>query len=317
LLICANPLLETITRSQLGILMLTLFVAALCCHREGKPFFAGLLVALATMLKVYSALLVLYFVYRKEWQALIGCAVGFLGFALVIPSAVFGSELAVGLSVYWFSEVVLPFVKPYGESLPFPELQSHTIAKNQSLYGTFSHIVEMLQGRALGPGCVWIKAAVAVGCVALLVLLFLGWRGKKESFGPHRLLFEWSISMMFGLLIIPTAWSHYFSLLVFPLASAMLHFHDGASAGDRRLLRRSLIAVAVLSGVYALASLLYPLVEDTSLGLGRAIIMVPRSIGLYCWATLILGGTFVYLLAGSTSAKPGRLSSQVSQVQGR
>jgi alpha-1,2-mannosyltransferase len=293
LLFCADPLLDTLTRSQLGVVMLAAATFALACHRAGRSFAAGLVVAFATLLKVYTGLLVFFFLFRKQWRALLGCAAGFVLFGLVVPTAAFGPRLALDHWRTWTTKVVFPFAKTAGGALPFEELQSPSIAKNQSLYGTFSHLSTMILGESESRSRdIAVKLAAAAATLALLALLLREWLRRSSAAREgdrYRALFDWSLPLLAGLLIIPTSWSHYFSLWVLPLAAAFSYARFGPDEGSRRTMRRALVAMAVLIGLYSLSSLVRPLVEERPLLLSIA--MVPRSAGLFCFATLVLFGT--------------------------
>jgi hypothetical protein len=296
LLLCVDPLLDTISRGQLGILMLTCCVAALWLHQRERSFLAGLVVAFAATIKVYSGLLVLYLVYRREWKAVLGCACGFLAFGLLVPSLALGPDLAIRHWVRWFTTVVFPYARTSGEALPFDELQDPTIAKNQSLYGTFHHVAN-LAGVNTASAEVWIKVSVAAATLLLLVLMVMAWQPAAKPMPLERMWFEWSLPMMLGLLLVPTAWSHYYVLLVFPLAAARAYLREGASPGERRLLRWGILSFALLAILYAVTSLIRPLVERASIW--HDLVMIPRSAGMLCWGTLVLGAAIWRLLRTS------------------
>ena len=127
-LICADPLLGTISRGQLSIVMFTCAVIALSFYVRGKPFAAGFLVAFITVLKIYSGLLVLYFLFRKDWRALLGCAAGILVLGLGVPSVAFGFGLTVRYWTQWITAVVLPFSNTDASSTSlFLELHNLTL----------------------------------------------------------------------------------------------------------------------------------------------------------------------------------------------
>ena len=300
LVLCADPLLNTLARGQMGIAMLAACVGALHAERKGRPFVAGLLVAFASVLKVYSGLLVLYFLCRRDWRALRGCLAGFVLFGVLIPAAVFGPRLAGSLWWQWFTGVVLPYGRPFGEALPFMELQNHMIAKNQSLYATLAHLADMLHAEPLGAGQTWIKVLAALVCVGLLVLLWTTWRSLPRQLSQAGSSLAWSLALMFGLLLVPTSWSHYFVLLLLPLAAAWAHVQSDAPESSRALLRRALIAFTALSAAYTLTSIVRPAAEQHSYWL--KIVMLPRSAGLLCIATLVLGVAFARVLRRDAAA---------------
>jgi hypothetical protein len=101
--------------------------------------------------------------------------------------------------------------------------------------------------------------------------------------------------VMCGILLVPVAWTHYFVMLILPLSALVGYLIREPRDGVWRTFRLTLVAIAVLSGIYTLSSILQG--PMTALGM-RSVVMIPRSIGLYCASTLILSGAFIYVLLG-------------------
>ncbi|MFO0984597.1 MAG: glycosyltransferase family 87 protein [Planctomycetota bacterium] len=306
LLVCVDPILDIITRSQLGIVMLALCVLALWLHGEGKPFAAGVVVALATTLKVYSGLLVLCFLRRRDARPCSDAA-GFAAFAGAIPAAAFGVPLAARHWAFWFTRVVLPFLQSRDGARPFDELQDPMIAKNQSLYGTLSHLVRLVRGERYQPGPV-LKVVVVMASLALVGAIWQALRPRGAPTSRTRACLEWSLPMMFGPAVVPAAWSHYYTLLVFPLAVAVAELQASVADPVRTTLKRSLITVGGLAFVYALTSLIRPAFNQECFALD--LVMAVRSAGLFCWAALILGMAFIRILARLDAAPGGRRATR-------
>jgi hypothetical protein len=189
----------------------------------------------------------------------------------------------------------MPYSGPPGGVLPFDELQDPAIAKNQSLYGTFFHVGAWFGAQTSSQ--IGIKVAVALATLVLLALMVMAWQPAARPLERRRLGLEWSLPLMLGLLVVPTSWSHYFVLLLFPLTAACALLRHQATPGEPGVfapLRRSLLLFGACSVLYTATSLIRPLAESPSLW--HDLVMIPRSAGLLCWGTLILGAAFWRLL---------------------
>lgn len=106
---------------QFYIVLALLIVGAFYWRSRGKPIPAGVLLGVATAVKLYPAPLALYFVMRREWKLLAGFAFGLL-VSFVLSTAAFGWEVNT-----FFFNGVLPASLAGLTANPFhPGLQSAT-----------------------------------------------------------------------------------------------------------------------------------------------------------------------------------------------
>ncbi|HNT35213.1 MAG TPA: glycosyltransferase family 87 protein, partial [bacterium] len=63
------PLTRTLTAGQLNALLLLLLAVAACLERSGWSFPAGAVMGLASIIKVYPAIFLVYYVGRGNWKA--------------------------------------------------------------------------------------------------------------------------------------------------------------------------------------------------------------------------------------------------------
>lgn len=75
------PVWQAFYIGQITIIMLALLALAWAAVREDRPFLAGGLLALAAWIKVFPALLVVYFMWKRDWHVLRGVLV--VGLALL------------------------------------------------------------------------------------------------------------------------------------------------------------------------------------------------------------------------------------------
>ena len=298
LLICADPLLGTLTRGQLGILMFACTAGTLSLHREGKSFQAGLLLAFATVIKMYTGLLGLYFIARRDWRAFWGGIVGTLLFGIVVPSFALGVNQTLAAWQEWLAAVVMPFSRPEGATTPlYHELHDLEFAKNQSLTATLTHVGDLFDGVPSAVEPDWVKFVSRLVGIAVVAALLIAWNRGAEL-KRYSALFKGSLAVMWGILLVPVAWTHHFVVLILPLTGVTAYLFHEKHDQTWRTLRWALVAVAILAAIYTSTSILQgPL---TALGL-RAVVMIPRSIGLYCAATLVLSVVLLYVLLRSSN----------------
>ncbi|MFW5691552.1 MAG: glycosyltransferase family 87 protein [Chloroflexota bacterium] len=75
------PIWQAMYIGQVTIIMLALLAGVWVAVHENRPFLAGALLALASWIKVFPALLVLYFLWRRDWHVIKGVIIG--GFGLL------------------------------------------------------------------------------------------------------------------------------------------------------------------------------------------------------------------------------------------
>ncbi len=69
------PVWQALYIGQVTVIMLVLLAGVWVAVREGKPSFAGGLLALAAWIKVFPALLVVYFLWKRDWKVLRGVVI--------------------------------------------------------------------------------------------------------------------------------------------------------------------------------------------------------------------------------------------------
>ena len=292
LIITAEPTLATLTRGQVGIVMLASCVFALYFYRRGRPFLSGLLIAFATILKIYTGVIFFYFLIRRDWRALAGSAAGAIVFGFLIPASVFGGRLTMIHWRVWITTIVLPFLSTKAEVTPlYGELQNLDIMRNQSMLATMKHFGTIAGIPESGVG--WIKFTALVFAVAALILVALVWRRDGDG-NCYRVSMQWSLALVAGLILIPVSWIHYYCLMIFPLAIVSSYLHFGADGPARRAFR---LCSVVLGTLCALSIVLTGLDGPLHFTPWYDVIIVERSTGLIFWEALVTGAVFFYLLA--------------------
>lgn len=107
------PLMGDLQAGQTNLLMLLSLVAGLrVAQREtpGSSWAAGLLIALATAIKVTPVIFLAYALFRRRWRLGSAIALGLLVWLVVVPALVFGWEQNWRWLGQWTSIMVAPYV---------------------------------------------------------------------------------------------------------------------------------------------------------------------------------------------------------------
>jgi hypothetical protein len=88
------PLRDSLLYGQMHILVLLLLTFAAFLHFKDSLFLSGIVLAIAATLKIYPALFLIFFAFKKQWRAAIGLVVG-LSSAGMISLYLFGRNACV------------------------------------------------------------------------------------------------------------------------------------------------------------------------------------------------------------------------------
>jgi hypothetical protein len=89
--VCCLPYVaENYLLGQPNLLLLALMLAAFLCLRSGKQWSAGALVALASAIKAFPVLAIVYLVYRRHWKATLSTLMFLILLLVLLPSLLRG-----------------------------------------------------------------------------------------------------------------------------------------------------------------------------------------------------------------------------------
>lgn len=206
LLLLFTPAQEAILLGQVSpILLLLSVLALLLLSRSTRPtqeFIAGILLGVATLVKIFPIVLLLYLLLRRRWLSVLGGAFG--GVVCILAGLLWGG----GWTNTWtYFATILP--SRYTDSFVFVHLG------NQSLTALFL--------RPMGDG----PFPRALGLGAVLIVLIVTW---LAPFTPHpqRLAREFALISMLPLLILSAVYSHLYVLLLLPMALLAQAWYNGA-----------------------------------------------------------------------------------------
>jgi hypothetical protein len=298
-LLSLRPILGDLSHGNVNLFILFLVVGALyaCCH--GRPVAGGLVLALAICCKVTPALFVPYFLWKRSWKALAGCAVGMPLFLWVIPGCYLGWQENASQLASWTERMVKPYVvdgvvtsEHHNQSLPgvVARLATHSpsftafvndryVPVAHKGWPPYHNLVDLSPAAArwLVKGCMVLFAALVVWCCRTPI-------GER---GGWRLAAEFSLVVLGMLLFSERTWKHHCVTLVLPLAVVCYYL---AACAPGRGLRAYLIATLGLV-VLLMAATSTTLLDSLEGGAKLA-----QVYGAYAWAHLLLVAAMLVLL---------------------
>jgi alpha-1,2-mannosyltransferase len=208
-----HPLAVTLGRGQINLLVLIfLCLAWYACKRNNHPGMIAFPLSLATLIKTYPAIFLLYFLIKKKYQTTLWF-MGYLGLFTAI------AYFLLPYSVWsdWIFEV-LP-TGGYGRT-PF-NLFSPTAPWNQSINGFTSRLFLVNDfSQALIPSPVAARAVPYIlSGLIVLVTFALIYNASNISKADFAIDLEFSLLLVTMYLIAPISWEHH---LVFVLPAAII-----------------------------------------------------------------------------------------------
>jgi len=227
-LLASYPLYEQSRMGQSTALLLLLLTGSWAWLRSGRPVLSGVLLGVATCIKLFPGLLLLYLAVTRRWRAL-AAAIATIALVVASTSSLFGVEVYRD-----YFERVLPTVQ-----------QFRALWQNLSLVGFWSKLFnpapEFLRTYSLTEPLMrspLLAAALSAATVALVVaaLVWASWRGRDDQKGQD---LGYASTVVASLLIGPLTWGH--SLLLLPLPFSIFW----ASARGRAT-RVALVTIALI-----------------------------------------------------------------------
>lgn len=204
LLAVSRPSGAVIGSGQVGLLILFLFALGLWAWSSDHFITAGIAVAFAAAIKVFPALLVGYFLYRRNWRAVIASMItGFVLFLTTLPT--------VGLDAWWrFLSEGLPSWPIFPNDLLDQSL-SGFVRRFILTYGTLTQLTDPRD-----PGGNYLRVGATLVGLAFIVLT-LWWFERHSSSAALPRQVEYGIVVALMLLLLPQVWEHYLTWLIVPI----------------------------------------------------------------------------------------------------
>jgi hypothetical protein len=209
LALCMEPVYTSITSGQVDILILFPICLGYWAFKRGHLLLTGGAIALAAMIKLSPALLLAYFLYKRQYRVVVaGLATGVV-------------LLGIGVAVTGMQDWIV-FIR---DILPVLSKGS-TQFENQTLTGFFYGLFvtpQALFSLQPTPPLVIPKVMTwaAVGSTALLLLKLFWSRGSHTLREGLRFDLEFSLSIVALLIVATVAWQHYYVWLLLPVATCL------------------------------------------------------------------------------------------------
>ncbi len=187
-----GPGVDNLWLGQVGHHLTFALCMAFVLGTSGRPAGAGFFLALAVLLKLYPALLALYFLRRGNWQVVAWMA---------------GTLLTLGL--------ISGLTWGFGHYAHFLEWAARTgyrsVLSNQSLMG----LLALLFGEDASPGLKVFNLLALIGTSAGLLAAGRRWGGDSRT----RQALEFSAWVLAATILAPLSWAHHHLVLLLPLVA--------------------------------------------------------------------------------------------------
>ena len=231
-LFLASPwLVSGVMRCQVSEFIVWLMIASVYFSRCGRNFLAGTSLASAALIKAFPVALLVYFCWRRQWRfmgAFLFCIVvgGF-----ILPSLVYGWQKNLNYWLEWINLVAGPALSTDDARTNNPfygELLQTLKSRNQSIEALILTLKVPLD-----------QAKPLLLFISMSMLGAMAWLARKVDSRSELMLA--SAFVTWNVLIPPVAESHYFGVLIFPLAVLTTIALGISDLGQRRLAIGSLI----------------------------------------------------------------------------
>jgi Glycosyltransferase family 87 len=268
-------------QAQWNLVLLLLLTGTWVMARTDRPVLAGVLLGLATALKLFPGLLFLSFLLLRQWRTVLA---GALSFAVVtgLTLLIFGGD---AYRTYFVE--VLPQLDRFRSSWPGISLGNFSAKLFDPARGRMLPLIHS----ALLARCLTVAGSLAVlGC-----LLRVHWKVRTSAQRDH----AFCLTLVAMLLLSPLAWDHYLLLLLLPLAWF-------ATCVVGKTLR--LWSLIVLGGLLSLHPLCYwvPVLWDSQRGAFLEILSPWHTLTVLSIHTYALVGLFIWGLCAWPDITPAK-----------
>jgi hypothetical protein len=252
---------------QFSFVLLFLIAIAWKTSKMGKDFAAGIILGLATALKLFFGIFIILFIFYRRWR-LILCLLGTFMVCNILSIVIF----------------TLPTFKDFLSLLQ--NMPWYGGSWNASFMGFFTRIFGGSMNIPLF-NLPWLARTLSV----LLSIALIGWmiwlaRPQADGLESDRFDLVFSLALVLMLLVSPYGWLYYFPILILPMVVAW-------RVSEKYHLGNIYKIIIVLS--WALTTIPTPLIWAEDLRMNQPIIWF-TSAGIYFYALLIISGIFSGLL---------------------
>ncbi len=236
-----------LTHGNINLFVCLLAVGGIYAFVCRKDILSGVLLGLATAVKVTPALLIVYFIYKRQWKFVVGSAVGVLVFLVIIPVLAQGPWAAWGQFSHWCDGYIRPYV-----------VEGKVFSKqiNQSLPGVLYRLTvdtETIDHSEVRINILHLsheQARWLIRVVSVFVLMGLGFifRRKITSRDGLAQVAEYGLVLLAMLLLSERSWkAHHVTMVLGGAVIAASLWTESFSRGQRWWLAGLLVGAAIMS----------------------------------------------------------------------
>ena len=243
--LCWYPFISCLGNGQSSMIIAACLIGGWFCLRLKKEYIAGFLFAIATLMKLFPGLVLLYLLILKQWRTFFA-TVSFIVVGLIVTTIIVGLD-----DMLTYVMIIV--------ARDIDDYRGYVL--NHSIGG----IVSRLFGKQMG----WFEPLVELPHIAslLIILLSIGilvytilklreMAAKKELSD-----YAFGLTLVTMLLLSPITWSHIFPVLILPMGLLLREYIEDSSPARLRLLLLILFCVSLpdVLIVGGLVSIHYPL----------------------------------------------------------
>lgn len=242
-LLIARPSISGIARGQASSLVTYLVVLSVWLYVERREWFAAFCLAGSIVLKIFPALLGVYFLAKRRWTMVIATGLWLILLVWIAPSAVFGVRGNVALLQRWVTTIALPANQPdeSAGNVRYGQMIDPRIPRNQSVQAV---LIRAFGGDEREP--LARRVALAINAGLALVAMWACRQGRADNGAPATVV-QLCVVAMLMLFLSPVSWNHNYTALVLPLALAAAAATVRMPVPARRVFRLTLAAYFGLS----------------------------------------------------------------------
>ncbi|BAY13948.1 glycosyltransferase family 87 protein [Calothrix sp. NIES-2098] len=184
--------------------ILLLVIGSWVCFRSGRDLWSGFFLALAGLIKIPLLFPIIYFILKKRWYVVFGFSATLLG---IVGLSILVCGLPLNLT--WLKECILSFS---GTAIAAYNVQSVDAFLLRLLSDSPISSWELIQVVPLFKVLRYILFSMFIGGT-----IFVCWHSRFST-APKTENLEFSSFLCLAILISPVSWSHYYLLLVLPVA---------------------------------------------------------------------------------------------------
>lgn len=217
---------------QPSLILLALILGAFIGLQRDREILAGTLIALASALKAFPVLALIYLIYRRYWSAAAALIIALAFFLIVLPMPFRGPQQTITDLRDWGNGMLR-----YQENGIAQRPARSYSWKNQSAFGLANRLLRKVSAEDEGKPAIYANVAdlnfsavnCAIGIFALLAGLSFVAALPARRIAPASAP-EFSALLILILIFTPLAYGYLFSWLLLPIATLARRFLDGANS---------------------------------------------------------------------------------------